>query len=195
MTAVEPQRMTVEEFLDFAYRPENIDRFFELIRGEPVERAFPARRQGAVCATVGYVLYSYAVRRRDGYPCSNRAGFIVERNPDTVLGPDLTYFAGEPPRAHLPDVYDDELPRLAVYVLVPQDTFSRMMRRIRQLLRRGVPLVWIVDPEARTTTVYLPTKEHSVFEEAEELTGEDVLPDFRCKVADFFKPPGEGEPT
>jgi Uma2 family endonuclease len=194
MTTVEPRPMTAEQFLEFAYRPENIDRFFELDRGEVIERAFTARRQGVVCANVVGVLWSFAARQRKGYPCANRAGFIVDRNPDTVLGPDVSFYFDEQAPEHLPRTWVEEAPKLAVYVLVPQDTFSQMMRRIRRMLRRGVPLLWIVDPDARTVTVYQPGKEHFVLEGQDELTGEDVLPDFRCKVADFFRLPGEQAP-
>ena len=35
-----------------------------------------------------------------------------------------------------------------------------------------------------------------IFEENEELTGGDVLPDFRCRVADLFALPGQtGSPA
>jgi hypothetical protein len=34
-------------------------------------------------------------------------------------------------------------------------------------------------------------RDHYVLEENEEITGEDVLPDFRCKVAEFFALTGQ----
>jgi Uma2 family endonuclease len=54
------------------------------------------------------------------------------------------------------------------------------------LLKAGIPLVWVVDPEARDVTVHRQGKEPQVLESTQELTGEDVLPDFRCQVADLF---------
>jgi Uma2 family endonuclease len=61
-----------------------------------------------------------------------------------------------------------------------------MMHKITDYLRNGVELVWLIDPEARTVTVYRPDKGPRVYTETEELTGEDVLPGVRCRVADFF---------
>jgi Uma2 family endonuclease len=47
-------------------------------------------------------------------------------------------------------------------------------------------MVWLVDPEDRTVTVFRKGQEPIFLEETDELTGLDVLPDFRCSVADFF---------
>jgi Uma2 family endonuclease len=60
-----------------------------------------------------------------------------------------------------------------------------------ELLLFGIKIVWLIDPEARNVTVYRLGKDHYVLEETEELTGDDVLPDFRCKVAEFFALPGQ----
>jgi hypothetical protein len=35
-------------------------------------------------------------------------------------------------------------------------------------------------------TVYRPGKDSYAVDTTQELTGDEVLPDFRCKVADFF---------
>ena len=55
-------------------------------------------------------------------------------------------------------------------------------------------MVWVIDPQDRTVTVHTATEFH-VLEEAEELTGNGVLPDFRCPVASFFNWPGEQPPA
>jgi Uma2 family endonuclease len=65
------------------------------------------------------------------------------------------------------------------------------MRKIMDYLQNGVELVWLIDPETRNVTVHRPGKQPYVVEEGHELTGEDVLPDFRCRVADFFTLPGD----
>jgi Uma2 family endonuclease len=62
-------------------------------------------------------------------------------------------------------------------------------------LRFGTRLVWVLDPDARDVLVYQPGHQPGVVEEKvvgekEELTGEGVLPDFRCRVAEFFALPG-----
>ena len=52
-------------------------------------------------------------------------------------------------------------------------------------------MIWLVDPEENKVTVYRPGKDLYVLDESEKVTGEDVLPGLRLKVADLFTLPGE----
>lgn len=191
MSTVAPRLMTAEEFYDWVHRPENRDRHFELEKGEVVEMPAPGRRHGTVCANVTGILWNYTRLRRNGNVCSNDAGLVLERDPDTVRGPDVALFLGAKKYAELEVKYPERLPELVVEVLSPGDRLGKMLRRINLFLERGVAMVWLLDPEAKNLAVWRPGQPHVVFEADEELTGFDVLPDFRCKVAEFFDVPGE----
>jgi Uma2 family endonuclease len=54
-----------------------------------------------------------------------------------------------------------------------------------------VRLVWIIDPETRTVQVWRADRSGSWLEADDELSGEDVIPGFRCRVGDLF--PKEAE--
>ena len=82
-------------------------------------------------------------------------------------------------------------PTLAVEVLSPNDTFTKINRRVQEQLRFGTPLVWVLDPDVSNVTIYRPGQPYYILEQNEELTGNDALPDFRCKVAEFFAMPGQ----
>lgn len=191
MTTAATKRMTAEEFHEWVNRPENRDRHFELERGEVVEVSRPTLQHGVVCGNVGWVLNNYVRQRRRGVVCGNDAGIVLERDPDTVRGPDVTLYEGLRRFEDLPVKPSDRLPRLAVEVLSPNDRWAKVIRRINELLQRGVPLVWLVDPESRNVTVHRMNQLPQVVEENEELTGDGVLPDLRCRVADFFFIPEE----
>jgi Uma2 family endonuclease len=186
--------MTAEEFFDWVQRPENRDRHFELERGEVVEVSRPGERHGFVCLNVGRVLGNYTFQRRQGYACSNDTGLLLERDPDTVRGPDLVLYTKVSRYDDLKVRYSDEPPALAVEVLSPNDRWGAVTRRITQFLQRGVALVWLVDPEGRTVTVYRNGQLPQVLEGEDELACEEVLPGFRCRTADFFYLPGEESP-
>lgn len=191
MATVAAKLMTAEEFYDWANRPENRDRYCELERGEIVEMSRPGRLHGLVCANVVWALGGFVRQRKKGYICSNDTGVIVERDPDTVRGPDVMLFEDA---ARIEDVdrkYGETPPVLAVEVLSPNDTAGKLARRIAEQKRFGTPLIWVLDPEARNVIVYRPGREDRVVEEAEELTGEDVLPDLRVRVAELFALPGQ----
>jgi Uma2 family endonuclease len=187
--------MTAEEFFEFANQTENRDRQFELERGEVVEMSRPGERHGCVCVNVGSFLHNYARQRRRGYACSNDTGLILERGPDTVRGPDLMFYDEVRRYDELQVRYSDRVPTLTVEVLSPNDRFSKVMRRIATFLARGVGLVWLVDPEDRCVTVYRPNQLPQVLEGNDELTGDGLLPDLRCRVAEFFYLPGEEAPS
>lgn len=183
--------MTAEEFAEWADRPENENKCFELVRGEVIELPLPMKRHGTVCMNAGSILWVYTRQRGKGYVTGNDAGVILERDPDTVRGPDIALYEDAQTFAELHPKYGEALPRLAVEVLSASDRWGPVLRKIADYLRNGVDMVWLIDPESRTVTVYRPDKVPRVYEEYEELDGEDVLPGFRCRVADFFRLPGE----
>jgi Uma2 family endonuclease len=190
-TAIATNLMTAEAFFAWVHRPENRDRWFELERGEVIEMPPPGLRHGVVCGIVGWILSSYVWRRKRGYVCTNDTGVILETDPDTVRGIDVALYDESPSYDELTPKYAEALPALGVEVLSPEDRPGRMLRRITQFLRKGIPLVWVVDPEGRDVTVYRAEREPYVLGEQDEITGEDAVPDFRCPVADFFRLPGE----
>jgi len=191
MATVDTKLMTAEEFYEWANRPANRDKYCELERGEIVEMSRPGKRHGLICANGVGILRNHTIHRKKGYVCSNDTGIIVEREPDTVRGPDIMLFEDATRLEEVDEKYGERPSLLSVEVLSPNDTPGKVMRRVREQLRFGTQMVWVVDPEARNVTVHQRGKEPLIFEETEELTGGDVLPDFRCRVAEFFKLPGE----
>jgi Uma2 family endonuclease len=188
------QRMSAEQFYAWCNRPENRDRHFELERGEVVEVSRPGERHGFVCSNVGRILGNYTFQRRQRYTCSNDTGLILERDPDTVRGPDVVLYEQARRYDDLNPRYSDQPPTLAVEVLSPNDKWAKVTRRLTELLRRGIAVMWLVDPEEQSVTVCRVNQLPQVFEGDDELTGEPELPGFRCRVADLFYLPGEEEP-
>jgi Uma2 family endonuclease len=190
MATVETKPMTAHEFFDWVHQSEHRDRFFELDRGEIVEMPPPGKHHGFVCANVARILGVFAAGRKKGYVCTNDSGLIVERHPDTVRGVDVVFYEDSETTADMERQYSISPPVLAAEVMSPNDRINAMMRRVTQLLNFGVKLVWVIDPQGRDVSVCRLGQTPRIFTEDQELTGEDVLPDFRCRVADFFVTPG-----
>ena len=136
--AVEP-RMNAEQFFTWCNRPENRDRHFELERGDVVEVSRPGERHGFVCLNVGAILRNYTFGRRKGYACSNDTGLILERDPDTVRGPDVVLYDEARRYDDLNPRYSDRPPTLAVEVLSPNDKWGNLTRGITEFLSGGAP--------------------------------------------------------
>jgi Uma2 family endonuclease len=58
--------------------------------------------------------------------------------------------------------------------------------KVEEYLDAGVQLVWVISPKAETVTVYRADRSAVKLHDADELSGENVLPGFRCQVSDLF---------
>jgi Uma2 family endonuclease len=186
MSTVSTQPITADEFYEWCHRPENRDRHFELEHGKVVEMSRPGERHGVVCHNVNYLLGAYLRQRRKGRVCANDTGLVLERNPDTVRGPDVFLYDQSQPYDQLQSKYSEEVPQLAVEVLSPTDNWGKVLRRVTEFLQRGIAVVWVIDPENRSATVLLPNQLPQVLEENDEITGAPAFPDLCFRVAELF---------
>jgi len=75
---------------------------------------------------------------------------------------------------------------LVVEVLSPNDKSKDVADKVKDYLKAGFRLIWVVDPEWRNVHIYRPDGSVQLLSEREEITGETALPGFRCKVGEFF---------
>jgi len=47
-------------------------------------------------------------------------------------------------------------------------------------------LIWVFDPDAKSVTGYTGSLRGKVYCETEILEGGEVIPGFRCRIAEFF---------
>lgn len=80
---------------------------------------------------------------------------------------------------------------LVIEILSPTDTFRKVIKRVTHFLSEGTRLVWVIDPEEQILSVIRPPWRSKDLTIDQEVTGEDVLPDLRVEVADFFTLLGE----
>jgi len=190
MTAIATKPITAEEFFDFANLPENRGRHLELEAGEIIEMTKPGKFHGFVCGNIARILGNFAVQRKKGYVCTNDTGVIVDRDPDTVRGPDILFFEDAAAASDIGRKYAETPAVLAIEVLSPNDTHGKIMKRVNEQLAFGTLLVWVVDFDEENVTVYRPGKAPIVVEADQEIGGADALPDLHCKVSEFFAMPG-----
>src|SRR5258708_6669428 len=132
MATVSTELMTAEDFLDWASRPENQERFWELDQGKVVEMPSPGEIHGVVCGLISYLLWRYVIHRGQGYVCTNDTGLLVARDPDSVRGPDLMLFLETRSLDQLSRRFSERIPRLVVEVLTPGDQITKLNRRLGQ---------------------------------------------------------------
>jgi len=174
--------MTAEELL----RLNLPDQRTELIRGRLVVRDPGGARHGAVANRIAYGITAHVEARDLGRVYAAETGFKIESDPDTVRAPDVAFIA----KHRLPEVeprgYPGWAPDLAVEVLAHDDHPAETLEKIAQWLKAGVRLVWVVDSERQTARVYRADGSEALLGPKEMLDGEDVLPGFRCPLADLW---------
>jgi Uma2 family endonuclease len=78
------------------------------------------------------------------------------------------------------------VPELAVEVLSKSNTDAEMTRKCGEYFAAGVLVVWLVDPESRTATVYTAPDQSTVLDETQTLDGAPVLPGFSLRLRELF---------
>ena len=113
--------------------------------------------------------------------------FILGRDPDVVVMPDVAYISWDrlPGRVR-PSGYSPVPPNLAVEVESPTDRPGQIAQKMRLYRDAGVPLVWWVHPRDHTVSVYRNGELAATLGEDDLLDGEDVLPGFVLPVRDIF---------
>lgn len=160
---------------------------YELVTGELRMMSPSGWRHGRVAGRLHTLLGRHVLEHGLGEVLSAEAGFLISQNPDTVRAPDVAFIAKE----HLPDEDPPEAfwpgaPDLVVEVLSPRDKTGDVDEKIGAWLDAGCALVWLVDPQVRTVTVYRSLTDVEVLTTAQQLDGGSLVPGFVCSIADIF---------
>ncbi|MDW8105605.1 MAG: Uma2 family endonuclease, partial [Armatimonadota bacterium] len=134
----------------------------------------------------GAVLREFVRQRGLGKVVSGEVGFVLSEA--TVWAADVAFLSQQRlPDGKLPDRFARFAPDLVAEVLSPPDSFSSVLDRVNGWLEAGVRLVWVVDPEGRKVYVCRAGQPVHTLAENDTLSGEDVLPGFRCMVEEIFE--------
>ena len=172
------------------YTPEDLlampeGKSYELVGGKLVEL-----NMGLESSWVGGRLHS----RLDRYCEEHEAGWALPADngyqcfphePGLVRRPDVSFIRrGRLPGKVLPQGWGKIPPDLAVEVVSPNDSADALEEKLDDYQKVGVPLVWVVYLKSRTVMVYRSDGSVSRLRESDELSGEEIIPGFRCPVAD-----------
>lgn len=170
---------------------------YELVRGQLVERQIGLESSwvgGRIHSRLDRFCEEHDVGRAlpadDGDQCFPHAPGLVRR-------PDVSFIGrGRLPNEVLPTGWGKIPPDLAVEVVSPNDSADEPEEKLDDYQKAAVPLVLVVNVKSRTVMVYRSDGSVSRPRESDELSGEDVIPGFRCPVRDIFAPAqvGRAEP-
>lgn len=180
--------ITADELLVMPRRDEHGDQCrFELIRGELKTMSLAKPLHGVVCSRLNFKLSGFVEEHELGETFGAETGFLVESDPDSVLGPDVAFVSHERlAAAENFEKYFPFAPDLAVEVLSPGNTAREINEKVAMYFAAGSRAVWVFNPKKRTAAVYGSPSEVRVFSEDERFDGGEVLPGFKLELAKLF---------
>ena len=159
---------------------------YELVDGQLVERAMSSE-SSFVAGNLFFLLKLHLRQSEAGWAFPADAG--IQCFPDDatrVRRPDVLFVR----RGKLPDGpgkgHLKVAPDLVVEVLSPHELAYDVDQKILEYRGAGVSLIWIVNPDTRQLRIHRRDGSITEIGPEGELSGEDVLPDFRCSVAELF---------
>lgn len=170
---------------------------FELVGGELVEKKMGAESSWIAGQVFGR-LFIFNSQAQVGHVFPSETSYrCYPEDPDRVRRPDVSFITlGKLPGERIPIGHIRTVPDLAAEVVSPNDLYSEVRGKIAEYQRAGVRLIWVIDPNTRTIEVRrqgATTAETLTVDD--DLAGGEVLPGFRCRVADLFPPtPADPQP-
>lgn len=169
---------------------EDLERIIEvgrhdLIRGELITHPPGGALHGVTAARIGGESWQFATSSKLGQDYVV-TGFILQRDPDTVLGPDIAFVRAERRSERIPG-YIPGPPDLAVEVVSQDDSQDFVNELTLEYLLAGTRLVWLVYPQSHSIVVFRADRSGLLLRENDRLDGEDVLPGFSIKVSEMFE--------
>ncbi len=179
---------------DKAYTPEELLEInrdhsrFDLVDGRLVERQMGAK-SSLIITTLLRRIGALVDAQDLGFLFDSDCGYKVwPDQPKKVRYPDGSFIRrGRLLNDEVPEGYVEVRPDLAVEVISPNDEAEEVEAKIADYVQAGIPLLWVIYPDSRSIYVLHPDGSARRLTVADELSGEDVLPGFKCRVQDVFK--------
>jgi Uma2 family endonuclease len=113
-------------------------------------------------------------------------GFLLSRDPDTVLAPDAAHISRE--RLDWPPApgYLQVVPDLVLEVVSPRDSTPTMLRKVGEWLGAGVQVIWVLWPESERLHIYRSAEDITILHRSSTLTCPDLLPGFELPLEQVF---------
>jgi len=183
MSATSTALMTAEELMQLV----DDDLRHELINGELITMPVPGLPHARIATRLIAPLAQF-VWDNDLGEVYDFGGFQLTWNPDTVLGPDISFISKDRLKNAGEVGYWQGPPDLAVEVYSPGYRPGKVSERISQLFSAGTKQVWIVHLKHSTVSVYRSETSITTFSGSDYLEAQDMFPGLRISLEKIFSP-------
>jgi Uma2 family endonuclease len=166
--------------------PEYPEKFIELIEGELVMSAAAGWEHNQI----GYriqKLFDEFCRDRPGLAFGfGNDGFIVHRDPDTMLSPDASLFRRR--AAMLDATWLEFTPEIAVEVLSPSNNEAEIAFKRGAYFEGGAEQVWIVDPRLKRIEMHHREGKTVTAQGDETVVADGIAEGLKIDLRELFRP-------
>lgn len=184
---VTPLKMTDETFYEFCQR--NKDFRFEMNSEGELEIMPPTTLETSRKNNeINFQLTIWAKKNKTGEVFESDGMFTLpngaKRAPDAFWISKEKYFAlSEKEReegfAHI-------VPDFVIELRSKSDSLQKIKKKMREYIENGVRLGWLIDPYEKQVHIYRGNGEIEILENAEKVSGENVLPGFELDLTEIW---------
>ena len=184
MRGMPARAFTADELLRL---PRNRGRH-ELVHGELRTMSPAGWQHGIVAAACTRLLANHVVEHGLGKVFAAETGFLIARDPDTVLAPDVAFVRSDRLPGAATGGFFPGAPDLAVEVRSPNDSAFDVEDKARAWLAHGCAMVVTIDPGARTAAVWRAGSPPRAVTTLGTIDAAEIVPGLRLRLADLFAP-------
>jgi len=178
---------TKAEFYTFIDLPQNVDKTFELIGGEIIEKMPTFGYSSGVSARLTTFIGMYLLKNDIAHMTDAQGGYDIDD--ENTLVPNIGVIR-ESRQPELPtDSYIPLVPDFVIEVVSQsdlKDPKNRIEKKLKKYRELGVRLIWYVYPGRKEVEGYKLGQMKLALGISDTLDGGDVLPDFMLPVRDIF---------
>lgn len=169
------------EDLELAGAPEKL---VELIEGELVHMSPAGKFHNRVGWNIQLLFAEFCKDRPHLDWGGDNDGFLVKRNPDTLLCPDASLYVARPEPE---GVWLEFAPEIAVEVLSPSNSPAEITFKRRRYFDSGTEQFWLVFPEERKIEIYFRDERVLKAQEPAVVEGAGIAEGLVVDLASVFK--------
>ncbi|HZR15973.1 MAG TPA: Uma2 family endonuclease [Verrucomicrobiae bacterium] len=158
---------------------------YELLNGRLIMSPVPANH-GAICVRLILLIGAFVQRHKLGEVYDSSTGFRTSES--ILLSPDVSFVSKATLKKVFrgPDKFLRGAPDLAIEVLSPSDRTQLIHKKLDLYFEHGTRLVWIVNWKLHQVHIYRPDSISAVTQSNDLLSGDEVLPGFKCRLHQIF---------
>ncbi len=169
-----------------AVEDEIIDREkqIEIVDGEEEIKNMSGAKAGGVALRLGAEIWFFARDKKLGRVYGADTMFTIGKNERM---PDVAFVSTKKiPKKGEPIKKWNFAPDLAIEVISPNDVYDKIFDKLNDYFEAGVQQVWLVEPRFERIRIYKSPEESTTLQKQDELTCEEILPNFKLLLTEIF---------